>query len=574
MKNNLKNFASKLRDGGEKLKASLRKYEDELERRNKIKPPPVLPVNIPVSAEVEPKSLLISSPAPAPPPPPPEPQQAPNTHSVDSVQHMISNGDKKNDASNISFPNRGLAVNKPLFSSGSQHGVATSVPTADANINDTWIDEMMQNILNEVVTLATESTGRKPSASGNDDRPPVTFSKGSSGVFVQQNQELDIELKTDSEIKETIARLKRNLVAFGHKLHDKGEKIKESILRYEHELQRRKKIKAGVLPVNIPVSAQVNPTSQLLSPAPAEPAPAPASPQECPQSTVTHLVDSVKQMVSDDGNKGGDSNLPSRDHVAGNKPSPFSGSQYGVGVAANGSTVNADKHDSLTDEKMLKIVHELVTVGIAHTEVGKAAEVCYKDPVKAKVLFALPAPPAYFATNMNHDIVVDDKFEVTVLCLVPMLLDKVPLSMAHKVNVELPLIVPDSLYGDKLEEGRIKIWRVVDDLIAFSGENSVARYMSFFLDQKIAESRRFVTLMHEESNIIMACIAQMTALVAELQAMENEDEVYNALLAAKDAKRGEESKLLALTELIVEALEDIHTLELDLEILGGDDNGV
>ncbi|GJV59708.1 hypothetical protein Tco_1465808 [Tanacetum coccineum] len=283
---------------------------------------------------------------------------------------MISNGDEKNDASNISFPNRGLAVNKPLFSSGSQHGVATSV-------------------LNEVVTLATESTGRKPSASGNDDRPPVTFLKSSSGVFVQHNQEQDIELKTDSEIKETIARLKRNLVAFGHKLHDKGEKIKESILRYEHELQRRNKIRPGVLPVNIPVSAQVNPTSQLLSPEPAPAAAAPP-PQECPQSTVTHLVDSVKQMVSNDGNKDGDSNLPSRDHVAGNKPSPFSGSRYGVGVAANGSTVNADKHDSLTDEKMLTIVHELVTVGIAHTEVGKAAEVCYKDPVKAKVLFALP----------------------------------------------------------------------------------------------------------------------------------------------------------------------------------------
>ena len=59
-------------------------------------------------------------------------------------------------------------------------------------------------------------------------------------------------------------------------------------------------------------------------------------------------------------------------------------------VAANGLTSSADKHDSLTDEKMLKIVRELVTVGIAQTEIGKAAEVCYKDPVKAKVLFALP----------------------------------------------------------------------------------------------------------------------------------------------------------------------------------------
>ncbi|GJR26176.1 hypothetical protein Tco_1102408 [Tanacetum coccineum] len=110
-------------------------------------------------------------------------------------------------------------------------------------------------------------------------------------------------------------------------------------------------------------------------------------------------------------------------------------------------------------------------------------------------------------------------------------------------------------------------WSVSDDLIAFSGETLVPRYMRFFLDQKIAETRRLVTRMREEADII-------TALVAELRAMENEDEVYNGLLAAKDAKRGEESKLVALNDLIEEALDDIETLETDVEILGGDDNGV
>ncbi|GJW20858.1 hypothetical protein Tco_0031480 [Tanacetum coccineum] len=116
--------------------------------------------------------------------------------------------------------------------------------------------------------------------------------------------------------------------------------------------------------------------------------------------------------------------------------------------------------------------------------------------------------------------------------------------------------------------------RGTDDLIAFSGETVVPRYIRFFLDQKISESRRFVTRMHEEAETVRGCIAQLTALVAELQAMENEDEVYNSLLAAKDAKRGEESKLLALNDVIAEALDDIEILETDVEILGGDDNGV
>ncbi|GJX64747.1 hypothetical protein Tco_0299090 [Tanacetum coccineum] len=90
--------------------------------------------------------------------------------------------------------------------------------------------------------------------------------------------------------------------------------------------------------------------------------------------------------------------------------------------------------------------------------------------------------------------------------------------------------------------------RVSDDLIDFSGETSVPRYMRFFLDQKIAETRHF--------------------------AMENQDEVYNGLLAVEDAKRGEESKLVVLNDLIAEALDDIDTLETDVEILDGDNNGV
>nr|GEW90086.1 hypothetical protein [Tanacetum cinerariifolium] len=60
----------------------------------------------------------------------------------------------------------------------------------------------------------------------------------------------------------------------------------------------------------------------------------------------------------------------------------------------------------------------------------------------------------------------------------------------------------------------------------------------------------------------------------KVEAIENEDEVYNSLLVVKDAKRGEESKLLALNDVIAEALDDIETLETDVKILGGDDNGV
>nr|GFC35254.1 hypothetical protein [Tanacetum cinerariifolium] len=47
-----------------------------------------------------------------------------------------------------------------------------------------------------------------------------------------------------------------------------------------------------------------------------------------------------------------------------------------------------------------------------------------------------------------------------------------------------------------------------------------------------------------------------------------------SLLAAKDAKRGEESKLIALNDVIAEALDDIDTQEVNVEILDGENNDV
>ncbi|GJU82852.1 hypothetical protein Tco_1285217 [Tanacetum coccineum] len=116
--------------------------------------------------------------------------------------------------------------------------------------------------------------------------------------------------------------------------------------------------------------------------------------------------------------------------------------------------------------------------------------------------------------------------------------------------------------------------RVTDDLIAFSGETAPRRYMKFFLTQKLAESRRFMNRMRDEANTVRECVAQLTAVVVELQAMSDQDEVHDSLLAAKDAKRSEESKLVALNDVIAEALEDIDTQETNVKILDDENDGV
>ncbi|GJQ97537.1 hypothetical protein Tco_0008676 [Tanacetum coccineum] len=95
--------------------------------------------------------------------------------------------------------------------------------------------------------------------------------------------------------------------------------------------------------------------------------------------------------------------------------------------------------------------------------------------------------------------------------------------------------------------GNVVSRRVTDDLIVFSGETAVPKYMKFFLVQKT------------------------TSIIAELQAIEDQDEVHDSLLAAKDAKRSEESKLVALHEVIAKALEEIKSQGNNVEILDGVD---
>ncbi|GKD13371.1 hypothetical protein Tco_1197778 [Tanacetum coccineum] len=116
--------------------------------------------------------------------------------------------------------------------------------------------------------------------------------------------------------------------------------------------------------------------------------------------------------------------------------------------------------------------------------------------------------------------------------------------------------------------------RVTDDLIAFSGETSPSKYMKFFLEQKVAESRRFVNRIRAEVATSSDCLAQLTAVIAEFEAMENQDEVHDCLLAAKDAKRGEKAKLDALNEVIAEAFDEIEMHETNVEILDGALDGV
>ncbi|GKC75642.1 hypothetical protein Tco_1126416, partial [Tanacetum coccineum] len=54
--------------------------------------------------------------------------------------------------------------------------------------------------------------------------------------------------------------------------------------------------------------------------------------------------------------------------------------------------------------------------------------------------------------------------------------------------------------------------------------------------------------------------------ISDMEAMDDQEEVYDNLVSLRDDKRAEHDKLMALNELIAEAKEDISRKETHIEI--------
>ncbi|GKB33946.1 hypothetical protein Tco_0873347 [Tanacetum coccineum] len=109
--------------------------------------------------------------------------------------------------------------------------------------------------------------------------------------------------------------------------------------------------------------------------------------------------------------------------------------------------------------------------------------------------------------------------------------------------------------------------RVIDDLIEFSGQTSVDGYMSFFKSQQIAETRGFINRMREEANTSRNLIGQLNALLAEMEALEDQGEMFDTLMDLRDDREAANTKLQGLNALIAQAEEEIETKEAQIKAM-------
>ncbi|GJT51677.1 hypothetical protein Tco_0977834 [Tanacetum coccineum] len=104
----------------------------------------------------------------------------------------------------------------------------------------------------------------------------------------------------------------------------------------------------------------------------------------------------------------------------------------------------------------------------------------------------------------------------------------------------------------------------IDELMEFSGETQVPKYMKLFIKQQIAKTRHFINVMHEQAQSSRNRLAQLNAMISEMEAMNDPEEFYDALFSLRGDKRDEYNTLMAINDVIVEAEEKLITKEAHL----------
>ncbi|GKF84396.1 hypothetical protein Tco_0249294 [Tanacetum coccineum] len=61
--------------------------------------------------------------------------------------------------------------------------------------------------------------------------------------------------------------------------------------------------------------------------------------------------------------------------------------------------------------------------------------------------------------------------------------------------------------------------------------------MKVFIQQEIVEVRRLIKTLRDEAHIVRSSLAQVNAMIAGMEAMNDQEEYYDSLRSLKDIRR-------------------------------------
>nr|GEV37194.1 hypothetical protein [Tanacetum cinerariifolium] len=109
--------------------------------------------------------------------------------------------------------------------------------------------------------------------------------------------------------------------------------------------------------------------------------------------------------------------------------------------------------------------------------------------------------------------------------------------------------------------------RAINEISELSEETETPKYTKVFIMQEIVEARRFFRIQREEAQTARSSLAHVRAMVAEMEAANDQDEYYDSLRCLRDSWRIGKDTLGVLNESIAATEEEIFFLESHLEIM-------
>ncbi|GKB75572.1 hypothetical protein Tco_0942467 [Tanacetum coccineum] len=85
--------------------------------------------------------------------------------------------------------------------------------------------------------------------------------------------------------------------------------------------------------------------------------------------------------------------------------------------------------------------------------------------------------------------------------------------------------------------------RAINEIVEFRGETKTLKYMKVFIMQEVAEAKRFIMTLCKEAQSARSSLAQVRAMVAKMEATNDQDEYYDSLRCLRDSWRMGEGKL-------------------------------
>ncbi|GJT01085.1 hypothetical protein Tco_0822254 [Tanacetum coccineum] len=99
--------------------------------------------------------------------------------------------------------------------------------------------------------------------------------------------------------------------------------------------------------------------------------------------------------------------------------------------------------------------------------------------------------------------------------------------------------------------------RAIDELAEFSGETEISKSMKFFKLQQISKAKCFINILRDEAQQSRNRLAQLNAMIIEMEAMDDPNEVYDSLKCLREDMLAENHKLMGLNQFVADAEEDI-----------------